>query len=53
MRKVLINLNNLESKVDELDVDKLVSASIDFSKLSDVEKNDVVTEDVCKMKYIR
>ena len=36
------NLAGLKSKVDELDVDKLVPAPVDLSKLSDVLKNDVV-----------
>ena len=34
--------NNLKSKVDKLDIAKLVSAPVDLSKLSDVVKNDVV-----------
>ena len=38
-------LSNLKSKVYKLDVDKLVPASIDISKLSDVVKNDVVKKD--------
>ena len=36
------NLNKLKSKVDKLGVDKLVPVLVDFSKLSDVVKNDVV-----------
>ena len=40
-------LEQLESKVDKLDVDKLVSVPVDLSKLSDVVKNDVVKKDVC------
>ena len=36
------NLINLKSKVDKLDVDKVVTAPVDLSKLSDVVKNDVV-----------
>ena len=32
----------MKSKVDKLDVDKLVPALVDLSKLSDVLKNDVV-----------
>ena len=31
----------MKSKVDKLDVDKLVPVSVDLSKLSDVVKNDV------------
>ena len=34
--------NNLKSKVDKLDIVKLVSVPVDLSKLSDVVKNDVV-----------
>ena len=32
------NLINLKSKVDKLDVDKVVTAPVDLSKLSDVVK---------------
>ena len=44
----------MKSKVDELDVDKLVPAPVDLSKLSNVVKNDVVKKDVynAKMKNI-
>ena len=42
MKNVPTNLSNLKSKVDKLDVDKLVAVPIDSSKLSDVAKNDVV-----------
>ena len=31
----------MKSKVDKLDVDKVVTAPVDLSKLSDVVKNDV------------
>ena len=37
------NSSNLKSKVDKLDIDKLVLAPIDLSKLSNVVKNEVVT----------
>ena len=40
------NLSNLRSKAGKLDVDKLVHVPVDFSKLSDVVKNDVVEKDV-------
>ena len=40
------NLCNLKSKVDKLDVDKLVPVPADLSKLSDFVKNDVVKKDV-------
>ena len=36
------NLSNLESKVDILDVDKLVPFCADLSKLRDTVNNDVV-----------
>ena len=41
-----INLANLKTKVDKLDIDKLVPVSVDLSKLSDVGKNDVVKKAV-------
>ena len=44
------NLSNLKSKVDKLDVDKLVPVPVDLSKLSDVVKNDVVKKDVYNAK---
>ena len=40
----------MKSKIDKLDVDKLVPALVDLSKLSDVVKNDVVKKDVYKSK---
>ena len=36
----------MKSKVDKLDVDKLVTVPDDLSKLSDVVKNDVVKKDL-------
>ena len=36
------NLASLKTEVNKLDIDKLVPAPVDFSKLSDVVKNDVV-----------
>ena len=50
MKNVPTNLSNLKSKVDELDVDKLVPLSVDLSKLSDVVKNDIVKKDVYNAK---
>ena len=41
MKNLPTNLGNLKSKLDKLDVDKLVPVSADISKLSDVVKNDV------------
>ena len=38
------NLASLMTEVDKLDIDKLVHVPVDFSKLSDVVKNDVVKE---------
>ena len=42
IKNVPNNLSNLKSKADKLDVDKLASLSVYLSKLSDVEKFDVV-----------
>ena len=39
-------LGNLESKVDKVDVDKLLPVPVDLSKLSDVAKNDIVKKTV-------
>ena len=50
MKNVPTNLSNLKSKVDKLDVDKLVPVPVDLSKLSDVVKNDVVKKDVYNAK---
>ena len=36
------NLAGSKTEVDKLDIDKIVSVSVDLSKLSDVVKNDVV-----------
>ena len=40
MKNLPSNLSNLKSKVDKLNVDKLVIVPVDLSKLSDVVKND-------------
>ena len=47
-------MSNLKSKVDKLDVDKLVTAPVDLRKLRDVVKNDVLIKDVYnpKINYI-
>ena len=49
----------MKSKVNKLDVDKLISAPVDLSKLNDPVKNDVVKKDVynaetkiLKIKYL-
>ena len=41
-----VNLANLKSDVDKLDINKLVPVPIDLSKLSGVVKNDVIKKDV-------
>ena len=46
MQNVRTNVNNLKSKVDKLDVDKLVPVPVDLSNLGNVVKNDVVKKDV-------
>ena len=40
------NLASLKTKVDKLDIDKLVPVPVDLSKLSDVVKNIVVKKTV-------
>ena len=40
------NLASLKAKVDKLDIDKVVPAPVDLSKLSDVVRNDVVKKTV-------
>ena len=50
IEKVPIDLNSLKGKVDKLDVDKLILAPDDLSKLSDVVKNDVVKKYVYNAK---
>ena len=51
MKNVPTNFKNLKIKVDKLDVDKLVPALVDLSKLCDVVKNDVIKRDA-KIKNI-
>ena len=50
MKNVPSDLSNLKSKVDKLNVDKLVTVLLDLSKISDVVKNDVVKKDVYNAK---
>ena len=50
MKNVTINLSNLKSHRDKLDVDKLVPAPVHLSKLSGVVKTDVVKKDVYNAK---
>ena len=45
-KNVATALSNLISKVDKLDVDKLVPVPVDLSKLSDLVKTNVVKKDV-------
>ena len=40
----------MKSKLDKLDVDKLVPVSPDLRKLSNCSRNDVVKKDVCNAK---
>ena len=46
----MCNLSNLKSKVDKLDVGKLVHIPVDLTKLSYVVKNDVIKKDECNAK---
>ena len=50
MKNIPTNLYNLKSKIDKLDIDKLVPVPVDLSKLSEVVKNDVVKKDVYNAK---
>ena len=50
LKNVPIYLSNLKSKVDKLDVDKLLTVSVDLTKLSDVVKNDAVKKDLYNAK---
>ena len=45
------NLVSLKTEVDKLDIGKLVSVTIDLSKLSDAVKNDVVKRDICRVAH--
>ena len=40
------NLASLKTEVDKLDIDKFVPVAVDFSKLSNLVKNDVVKRTV-------
>ena len=46
------NLANLKTEVDKLDVDKLAPVPVDFGKLSDVVKNDVVKK-MCMINWLQ
>ena len=53
LKNVPTNLSNVKSKVDKLDVHKLVPVPFDLSKLNDVVKTDVVKRDVYNVKIKR
>ena len=40
----------MKSKVDKLGIDKLITISVDLSKLSDIVKNDIVKNDAYNAK---
>ena len=44
-KNVPTNFKKFKSKVDKVDVDKLVLVSVNLSKISDVVKNDAVRKD--------
>ena len=50
MKNVQSNLTNSKSKIDKLDVDKIVPVPIDLSKVSDVVRIDIVKKDVYNVK---
>ena len=41
------SLNNLKTKVDDLDIDELKTVPVELKKLSDVVKNEVVKNTKC------
>ena len=49
-KNVPTNLKKFKSKVDKVDVDKLVLVSVNLSKISDVVKNHAVRKDVYNAK---
>ena len=49
-KNMLSNFINLKSKVDKLEIDKLVPVPVHLSKVSDVLKNDDAKKDVCNAK---
>ena len=52
MKNVPTNLRNLKTKVDKLDVDKLVPVPADLRKLSDAVKTNVDKLKISKIKYL-
>ena len=51
LKNVASNLSSFKSKLDKLDFDKLVSAPVDYSRPSDVVKNDLVKKDNAIIMY--
>ena len=47
-----INLANLKTEFDKLDIDKLAPVPVDLIKLSDVVKNDVV-KNLCMINWLQ
>ena len=50
MTNVSSTLNNVKSRGDKLDVDKIVTLPVHLTKLSNVVKNDVFIKDVYNTK---
>ena len=50
MKNESTNFRNLKYKVEKLDVDKLVTVSVDLSKLIDVVKSVVIKKDAYNAK---
>ena len=50
MKNKLTNLSNLESEVDKLDVDRLVTVPVALRKLSDAVKNNIIKKDAYNAK---
>ena len=50
MKNLATNLSKLKTKVDKLNVGKLVPVPLDVSKLNDVVKDDVIKEDAYNAK---
>ena len=49
-QNLLTHLKSLKSKVDKLDMDKLVSVPVNLSKLSGAVKNEVLKKGVYNVK---
>ena len=48
----LIFLNNLKTKVDDLNVDKLKTVPVDLKKLSDIVSKEVLKENITKVNSL-